>query len=432
MIDPFTLIAVAAQIGVSIYNQHQNREITERIKREQREAKLAELQNNQRRDMERFQRSCQLQEQMESDTHRYKIETLKQDFINSFEKMIHKDNLETNYRLNISPYIIQRSVIPMTVENIEDTRQELFCVLTGSNDTNFNRDVLPYLDETICDILSKFWNESSNHTICYYQNVWDLSTGPVSNEDVENMKSLIPTPTVTLTPFFLNGESEHMLILKINVWRVGNMNKIAIDVETDIKFEKLPNKYTLDEINKIVDNVATYAVCSIGQISDVFYWTNFYQPPILPYLLGKNLLSVPEDIKHQYVTIYSNLYNQLAIGKNNVEKDEKSEALQVAQDVMEINMYNHPERSLGFLRNLLMISNNTSISEGAIRDSMLSFYRAKTDNSAKTLEDVDASIIINADVDYLSEYIKLAKQVNATNLVAELTNILKQKITSWR
>jgi myo-inositol-1-phosphate synthase len=113
--DPVTLGFVAFQVGVSLINQWQNSELTAKIKEEQRKAKLDEIRNHQRRDMERFQRLCQLQEDMEAETHIQKIEKIKQDFLNSFEKMAHKDNLDNHYHLNVSPYIIQRSIIPGNV-----------------------------------------------------------------------------------------------------------------------------------------------------------------------------------------------------------------------------------------------------------------------------------------------------------------------------
>ena len=235
--DPITLLFVGLQIGVSLYNQSRNSELTARIKEEQRKAKLDEIKNNQRRDMERFQRLCQLQEEMEVAAHVHRIEKIQQDFLNTFGKMAHKENLDSHYHLNVSPYVIQRSIIPLTVSDLKNTRQELFCILTASNDETFNKNVLPYLDEAICDVISKYWNESCNHTLCYYQNLWDSESNTFSNEDVENIRSLINTPTVSVSPWFQKKGDKPNLILKISVWGVGNENSLSCEIDTGICFD---------------------------------------------------------------------------------------------------------------------------------------------------------------------------------------------------
>lgn len=429
--DFFSAITFASiRIGIAIYNQYQNQATTEKIKAEQREIKRQELQNNQQRDMERFLRSCQLQEKLELEKHIYKIRTIRNDFLDSFDKMIHQENLETGYRLNISPYIIQHAVIPLSSENIEDTRQELFCILTGSNNHNFNRDMLPYLDDAICDLLSKYWNESSNHTVCYYQNIWDTSCPPFSNEDIENLKPLIPTPTITLTPFFSEEESHYLLSIKLNVWGMGKGLAIAIDFPTDVRFNTLPDKYTSRDIDEIIKKLVPCAICLIGQVADIFYWTNFYLPPRLPYLLGKNSISVPESVKEQYAIIYSKLYNQLAIGFQETSNTE--EELQTVADIMDINMYNHPERSVQFLRSFITLSKDPSIATEAIKNSMIALYRAKTDKHADRLEDIDASLLHKSDFTIISQYADMAKKCRAVSIVPDLMDIIRRNVISWK
>lgn len=428
--EPITVAVILGQIAVSLITQAENRETAEAIKEEQRLAKKKEILDGQKRDMERFLRSCELQEQMELNAHKHKIKTIRQGFMNSFEKMIRKDNLEKHYRLNVSPYIIQRSVIPQTDADIDNVRHELFCILTGSNDTRFNSEVLPYIDERISNIISQLWNETSDHTVCYYQNIWDLNSNPFSEEDIENLHVLIPTPTATVTPLFSTSENLIKLTLLVNVWGTNIDNTITkLEIDPGISFEQLPKTYSPSEIESITDKVALYTICAVGQIADIFYWTNFYQTPLLPTLMGEGILEVPATLKKQYADIYSHIYRQVVLGSLPDESGDP-ESRQLAKDIVEINQYNHPERSIFFLKHMFDLPEVQAYSSGLILDSMLTFYRVKTDLEATAIEDVNAAMIKNEDVAFLSQLIEQSKLCKANNATKQLIKILHCKIIS--
>lgn len=426
--DPVTPLFVGLQIGVSLYNQSQNSELTARIKEEQRKAKLDEIKNIQRRDMERFQRLCQLQEEMEVAAHVHRIEKIQQDFLNTFGKMAHKENLDSHYHLNVSPYVIQRSIIPLTVSDLKNTRQELFCILTASNDETFNKNVLPYLDEAICDVISKYWNESSNHTLCYYQNLWDSESNPFSNEDIENIKSLINTPTVSISPWFHKKGSKQHLILKINAWGVGNEDSLTCEIDTGVCFENLPNKFSTQELSELVERILPYAVCSVGQIADVYYWVTSYLPPLLPYLIGNGFIKVSKELTDEYALAYSQFYKHLVIGTS--KEDESMDS--TLAEVTEINQYNFPERSLSCLRSIIALTAKSSLTSEMITASVLSFYHAKTDGIVATVNELDASLLQSQDVSYVLTLINYAKSTDNYSLSKDLTEVVKKYVSSWR
>lgn len=426
--DPITLLFVGLQIGVSLYNQSRNSELTARIKEEQRKAKLDEIKNNHRRDMERFQRLCQLQEVMEVAAHVHRIEKIQQDFLNTFGKMAHKENLDSHYHLNVSPYVIQRSIIPLTVSDLKNTRQELFCILTASNDETFNKNVLPYLDEVICDMISKYWNECSNHTICYYQNLWDSESNTFSNEDVENIKSLINTPTVSVSPWFQKKGDKHILILKLSAWGVGNENSLSCEIDTGICFDTLPSKYSIQEISEFVEQILPYTVCSVGQIADVYYWVTNYLPPHLPYLIGNGYIKVSKELSDEYAQAYSQFYKHLVIGTSN--EDESID--RTLAEVTEINQYTFPERSLACLRSIFALTAKSSLTSEMIIGSVLSFYHAKTDGIVATVNQMDASLLQSQDVSYVLTLIDYAKSTDNYSLSKDLTDVVKRYVSSWR
>lgn len=441
-----TFAYVGLQIGVSLFNQYRNSELTAEIKKAQRSAKLDEIKNNQRRDMKKFQRHCKSQEEMEEAAHVHRIKKIQQDFLETFKKMAHKENLDSHYHLNVSPYVIQRSIIPLSSSDLKNTssdselkntsldnylkniRQELFCILTASNDEAFNKSVLPYLDEEICDLISRFWNESSNHTICYYQNLWDSESNLYSNEDVENIKSLINTPTVSVSPWFQKIGNGHHLILKISAWGVGNEDLLSCEIDTKVSFETLPNKYSIHEIYEIIDQILPYAVCSIGQIADVYYWVTNYLPPHLPYLIGNNHIQISNELKTEYAKVYSLFYKHLVIGIPN-----EGESLDgTLAEVTETNQYFFPERSLACLKNIITLTATSDLTSEMIQGSMLSFYHAKTDRIVAAVNQLDASLLQSQDVTYVLALIEYANSTGNDSLTKELTEVVKRYVSSWR
>ncbi len=168
-----TAVTMCVQVYVSYKTQKQNRENAERIRQIQWEAKKSSQENSLRRDYERFLRSCQFQIEMENESRKERLAGLNQEFLNSFKKMAHNATLASHYPLRISPYIIQKSVVPSVAERLEVTREEILCILTNSNEQSFNAEVLPYIDEMLCRNIAQHWNKGSMHNVCYYQGIWD-------------------------------------------------------------------------------------------------------------------------------------------------------------------------------------------------------------------------------------------------------------------
>ena len=128
MVFTGTLITIGVQIGVSYLNQKWNNENAEKIRQLQREAKKASQERAIRRDYERFVRSCQFQLEMESNNRRERIENMNKDFLDSFKKMAHNATLASHYPLRISPYIIEKSVLPCFGTEMGNVRQEVLCI----------------------------------------------------------------------------------------------------------------------------------------------------------------------------------------------------------------------------------------------------------------------------------------------------------------
>ena len=448
--DPLTIVALGVKFVESVYTGWINREQAAKLKEAQRAAKREEILNNQQRDIDKFKRSCQFQQDMELENHVEKIQTIADNFLKSIELMFQKENLDSHYMLNVSPYVLQRSLIPLSVkdiflpdvqfeqlygkdlskESLYNVREKLLCILSGSNNSAFNRDVLPYLDDAISEILSSHWNERSNHTIVYYEDMWNCEKGTYSHEKLENLRSSIPNATLVITPFFKPNKDGQTLVLRVNMWVGKNSGISEAEIPTYLHFDTIPSSYSLKDINAIVSRFTLEAICAIGQMTDLFYWVTEHKAPRLPYLLGKGLLAVPDSIKNRVVSDYAQWYRSFAIDVCSSSLQNNPEH-QLISDLIEINQYNHPERSVAFLESLMILSKSSSTSPKLVRESVLSIYRAKTDKDEQQLNQINASLIKKEDVYLILKLIELAKDCRDENLANEIIEIIKRRIITW-
>lgn len=421
-----TLVTMGLQVGSSIVNMKYSKETTAKIKEMQQNFKQESQERNLRRDYERFVRSCAFQLQIEEAGHKDRLGNIDQEFMNAIERKAYSDAISRqNYPLNISPYIIKKSVIPICGTQIDDSRKEVFCILTGSNDANFNKEVLPVLDDMLCELISQYWNQSSMHTICYYPNTWNVNF-TYTDDYIANLKVILTTPTIAITPFFEKHEGRDELILKLRMWGIGNNEGVASQIKTGFVIDKIPTKsYETTQIKDVVKQVLPYIVCAVAQNIDAYYWTNYYQPPIFPSLSSKLDLGMDNEDLLKLGESYSELYKSLALGKLSGGYQENA----LVKDVAEVNMFNFPQRSLSFLRSVVDFSKGKSDSSSElIQETALSIYEAKTDDSVKTLTEIDANRLLTDDFDTIIELIRIAKDCNASSQIKELTDIIRRKI----
>lgn len=422
-----TLLTMTLQVGASYINQRNNKKTLEKIKKRQQEFKADAQKHGIKRDYGKFRHSCELQLQMEEENHNERLKDINKDFDNWFIKMAHKTTLESHYPLSISPYIVKSSVIPFCCSQIGEMRKEVFCILTNSNDKVFNDNIIPAIDDLLCSIISSVWNEGSMHTLCYYSNVWKQNT-LYCDDDIENIKTIIITPTITVTPFFEKRKTGYALIVKLNMW--GDGIDMSVSLETGISYSSIPTTYSYSDINSILSTLYPVIICAIGQNIDVYYWTNYYQPPILPLVLLEGLIRISEEAYNEYGQAYIELFTTIALGvvePNSVCAAESS----LLKDVADINQCNFPERIVGFLEAVTNIAPDQQSSEKMIKNTLSSLYEAKTDIKFESITMIDVKLLDKGDMNQITKLINIAKSSNNIELAKQLTGIVSRKILSW-
>jgi len=423
-----TIITVGVQIGVSLINQHYNKKNLEEIKKIQQEAKSAAQKRSLERDYQKFQRSCEYQYQMEEEAHTERLKAIEQEFLTSFDKMAHNANLSSHYPLNISPYIISRSVIPISGTQISHSRQEVFCILTNSNDKLFNKEVIPYIDNILCNMIAIYWNKESLHTMCYFSNTWNDRLS-FCDEDIDNLKSTIATPTIAVTPYFKkNEDGEYSIVVKLNMWGIGS--DVSCQLPTGARFDDIPVKYTTQQINELIQKLVPPMICATAQSIDVYYWESYHLPPILPALITKNVIHIGKDVRRSFKEAYLAFYNTLVLGKSNNSLQNVSD-FSLLKDVALINQCNFPENNIRFLNDLSLLLDSPDEVDTVIRDSFVHLYESRTGEIFDSISKVRVESLQKYDIDLVRSMIAIAKESGTLLITKDLVNVVKSKIQYW-
>lgn len=425
------IVTMAIQIGTSIINRKYNKQNLDNIRKLKQESKSTSQNHSLKRDYERYLRSCEFQRQIEEENHVEKLKDIEQEFINSFRRLAHDAALKSHYPLKISPYIIGKSVISINSTQLSNYRQNIFCVLTNSNDKSFNKSILPVLDTMLCSTVSTYWNQSSMHTMCYYTEVWS-EKHTFCDEDIDNLKAILATPTITITPFFELNNDKNMMFIKINVWGIGNELPSYL-IDTDIQYDSIPKSYTSNDIDNFISKLYPSIVRALAQTVDVYYWTNYYQAPLFPSILKKGILQLNQTELSTIGKEYSEIYESLALGNMPivVQSNNYTENQRVIKDIAEINQYNFPERSVNFLRSITNLIKNKSYSERLIKKTVASIYEARTDDKFVSFVSIDVTRLDKKGMDLITKLIFVAKECENFNVAKDLTSIIERKILTW-
>ena len=423
-----TILTMGVQIGVSLINQHYNKKNLEEIKKIQQEAKNAAQKRSQERDYQKFQRSCEYQYQMEEEAHAERLKAIEQEFLTSFDKMAHNANLSSHYPLNISPYIISRSVIPINGIQLSHSRQEVFCILTNSNDKVFNKEVIPYIDSIMCDMIATYWNKGSLHTMCYFSNTWNEHIS-FCDEDIDNLKSTIATPTVAVTPYFeKDDDGKYTIVVKLNMWGIGS--EVSCQLPTGVRFDVIPIKYTTQQIDELIKKLVPPMICATAQSIDVYYWESYHFPPILPALIAKNVIQADKDVRSSFKEAYLAFYNTLVLGKTDNSLQNVSD-YSLLKDIALINQCNFPDNNIKFLRDLSLLLESSDEVEPVIRNSFIHLYESRTGEKYDSISTVRVEFLQKYDIDLIKSMITIAKRRGTFLITKDLINVVKNKIQYW-
>lgn len=267
----------------------------------QKEA-LAEKQMEMRKAMQlrEFDRARQLQAEtakiameMEAEAHAQRRKDIENEYDNVFNSLIDQFQLD-KWPLSVVPFIMKGESFGSHVRGFDVVT--VHCILTPSNDPNFNRFVYKSLDLRVEQMMNSNWNSNTTHQIVYYGGAWKPKAPngvpTLDYSDVEKLHSeLKSVPVICITPYFLPTDN---MIFRVWVWGMGadtttrqditpfakdfsiSLNKSSFIKPKDDGAEK---EFT-SSINIFINETANYLTAMIGYLTDMYYWKMYNLPPL--------------------------------------------------------------------------------------------------------------------------------------------------------
>lgn len=421
-------VTIAIQVGAAYLNYTTNKKTVAKIKSMQQENRKADLEHGHKRNYERFRASCDFQYQMEVAGHQQRMNDINDDFINAFELTAHAYAM-SNYPLMISPYFISKSVIAKCGTELDNFREELLCILTNSNDVNFNALIYPEIDMRLNESISEYWNHKSLHTVCYYPEIWNTAH-IYSDEKILNLQANIKTPTITITPYFVKGNERTSIEIKVNFWNRADENnkdsRLSFSVPTGIEIAKPINQYTDDERNELISELFNFIICILGVQADLHYWATSYQSPLLPSLISSDKIECGDSVINACTNSYIETYRQLVLGITSLDNEDMT----TVKDIAEINIYNHPERCLDYIKTVIKLTESDIHTHNLIDDTIRLIYAIRTGGQTSTIKDLNPNYLEVNDIKILCELVSLSTKYGFEDLANNIIAKIEERINA--
>ena len=299
---------MAVNVGASVFNNWRNNKQSHKLQEKQQEFARAAAERNKQRMWQLMREGQELALEMERETHKNRLEYIRNDFDNILHRLAYKEAIET-WPLKVLPIVMKNQSLG-SLTATADENIVMHCILTPSNCAQFNKHILPTIEEKLADFCNLHWSTLSSHPILFYSGAWKTGTIPTGVEVSQLKTNLSNLPTLLITPFF---EPEGGIVFQINAWGIG------VELETEIecadfsyaKSYKQGIDYLEEEDIKerTIEEFIPYLQCLIGYIADQYFWSNHNESPLLPTLLAMKVVNTDGM---QYLTTaseerYSNL-----------------------------------------------------------------------------------------------------------------------------
>lgn len=307
------LVAMTTSMGLQQLKSWQDNKQSKELANKQLEMKEA-LQNREFERLRRLQREAhEIALEMEKEAHLQRREDIEKEYDNAFESLANQAELE-KWPLNVVPFIMKGESFGSHIRGFDVAT--VHCILTPSNDSNFNRWIYSKLDMKVEELMNSYWNSNTTHPVIYYGGSWKLKfpngTPKFDYNDVTRLHSaLYSIPVIAITPYFTpHGKFS----VKVWCWGMGSeddYNLQEIIPPTDLFTYKIskqteyqPKDTNSEEakrnlIETTISELSAYFVSMVGYLNDMYYWKMYHIPPygisILNSLGFKRALNLYED-----------------------------------------------------------------------------------------------------------------------------------------
>ena len=289
-VDPLSLALMAVNVGSSVFNNWRNNKQSHKLQEKQQEFARAAAERNKQRMWQLMREGQELALEMERETHETRLEDIRNDFDRILHRLAYIEAIKT-WPLKVLPIVMKNQSLG-SLTATADENIAIHCILTPSNCIQFNKHILPTIEEKLADFCNLHWSTLSSHPILFYSGAWKTGTTPTGVEVSQLKTNLNNLPTLLITPFF---KPEGGIVFQINAWGIG------VELETEIECVdfsyaesyKSGIDYLQEEDIKerTIEEFIPYLQCLIGYIADQYFWTNHNESPLLPTLLAMKVVN---------------------------------------------------------------------------------------------------------------------------------------------
>lgn len=277
---------MAAAMGLQQLKAWQDNKQKEAFAAKQKEIRVA----MQKREFDRLRRlqaeAHQIALDMEREAHEQRRQDIEKEYDNVFDALIEQFQLD-KWPLNIVPFIMKGESFGSHVRGHDVAT--VHCILTPSNNLEFNRYVYSKLDQQIETAMNLYWNSNTDHNVVYYGSSWKQKKPSgipyCEYKDVQRLYAdLRHVPFICITPYFKETTGE--FYFKVWVWGMGASSTSHRDIyPPEGLFKDVLNSSS--DFSKISDStlsdITSYLISMVGYLTDMYYW-KMYQ--LAPSLLG--------------------------------------------------------------------------------------------------------------------------------------------------
>lgn len=397
---------MAVNVGASVFNNWRNNKQSHKLQEKQQEFARAAAERNKQRMWQLMREGQELALEMERETHENRLEDIRNDFDRILHRLAYIETIKT-WPLKVLPIVMKNQSLG-SLTATADENIAMHCILTPSNCTQFNKYILPTLEEKLADFCNLHWSTLSSHPILFYSGAWKTGTIPTGVEVSQLKTNLRNLPTLLITPFF---KPEGGILFQINAWGIG------VELETEIECAEFSYaesyKQGIDYLQeedmkeRTTEEFVPYLQCLIGYIADQYFWTNHNESPLLPTLLAMKVVNTDGM---QYLNIVSGeRYNNLLdVGI------EESQSMPFS-----------PEKMLSLLEGSASLWDNTTRKD-KLEEIFITNAQERSEQGISSMnEAVSCELYSKEDLPFLRKFIELYQYCDYKDELSNLLEVLE-------
>lgn len=302
-----TGVMLLTNVGLAIFNNWRGANNSKELQQKQREFQKAAQERNHERMKQLLREGQELNSQIEEELHKNRLDNIERDFDNLINRIFAADAINS-WPLKVLPMVMKNESLGTLFTHQEES-VALHCILTPSNNANFNKYVFPQLEREVEAFCNSNLTSLSSHPVIFYGGAWKSGIAPTGPEIDQLVADLPNLPMLLITPFFKPNNGG--LAFHITTWGMCERQFMEIIPTTQFDYAYTEDlEYSNDVILNSVEQFSAYLESLIGYFADVYFWSAYNQMPITPLMIAGNIintdgaLSLIQENKQRYSDLY--------------------------------------------------------------------------------------------------------------------------------